>query len=70
MAGNGTASHYPCGMANPRHTIHVGMAVLGIIAGVVLSIATGGDAFALSLAMGATSGIGYWVGAISHRKHG
>jgi hypothetical protein len=55
-------------MANPKHTIHVGIATVGLIVGAIM--ATGGDAFALGLATGGTTGIGYWLGAAAQRRHG
>ena len=57
-------------MANPKHTIHVGIAVVGLVVGAIMAIATGGDAFALGLATGGTTGIGYWLGAAAQRRHG
>ena len=57
-------------MANPKHTIHVGIAVVGLIVGAIMAIATGGDAFALGLATGGTTGIGYWLGGAAQRRHG
>lgn len=57
-------------MANPRHTLHVAATVLGLVVGGVLSVITGGDPTALVIAMGGTTGIGYWLGAAAHRKHG
>lgn len=57
-------------MAHPRHTLHVVITVLGLAVGGLLAVVTGGDAFALALASGATTGIGYWFGAFAHRKHG
>lgn len=57
-------------MANPRHNLHVVITALGLVVGGVLAVVTGGDAFALALATGATTGIGYWFGAFAHRKHG
>ena len=57
-------------MANPKHTIHVGIAVVGLVVGAIMAIATGGDAFALDLATGGTTGIGYWLGAAAQRRHG
>ena len=57
-------------MAHPRHTLHVAVTILGLIAGGVLSVITGGDPTALVIAMGGTTGIGYWLGAVAHRKHG
>jgi hypothetical protein len=57
-------------MANPKHTIHVGIAAVGLVIGAIMAIATGGDAFALGLATGGTTGIGYWLGASAQRRHG
>ena len=57
-------------MANPKHTIHVGIAVVGLVVGAIMAIATVGDAFALGLATGGTTGIGYWLGASAQRRHG
>ena len=57
-------------MANPKHTIHVGFAAVGLVVGAIMAIATGGDAFALGLATGGTTGIGYWLGAAAQRRHG
>ena len=57
-------------MANPRHTIHVGITVLGVIVGAILAVVSGGDPTALMLASGGITGISYWVGAHAHRKHG
>ena len=57
-------------MANPKHTIHVGIAVVGLVVGAIMAIATGGDAFALGLATGGTTGISYWLGASAQRRHG
>lgn len=57
-------------MANPKHTIHVGIAVVGVLVGGLLSIFTGDPAVALMLSGGVMSGIGYWLGAAAQRKHG
>ncbi len=57
-------------MANPKHTIHIGIAVVGVVVGALFAVATGGDTFALMLASGGMSGIGYWLGAVTQRKHG
>ena len=65
-----SAPEYHVHMANPKHTIHVGIAVVGLVVGAIMAIATGGDAFALGLATGGTTGIGYWLGAAAQRRHG
>ena len=57
-------------MANPRHTLHVGFVVLGVVVGAVLSVFTGDPTVPLMLSGGAMSAIGYWAGAAAHRKHG
>jgi hypothetical protein len=57
-------------MANPRHTLHVGLVVLGVIVGAVLSVFTGDPTVPLMVSGGAMSAIGYWAGAAAHRKHG
>jgi hypothetical protein len=57
-------------MANPKHTIHVGIAVAGILVGAVLSVFTGDPAVALMFSGGAMSSIGYWLGASAQRRHG
>jgi len=63
-------SEYPVHMANPKRIIHIGIAVVGVVVGAVFAVATGGDPFALMLASGGMSGIGYWLGAVTQRKHG
>ena len=57
-------------MANPKHTIHVGIAVAGVLVGAVLSLFTGDPAVALMFSGGAMSSIGYWQGAAAQRRHG
>jgi len=57
-------------MANPKHTIHVGIAVAGVLVGAVLSVFTGDPAVALMFSGGAMSSIGYWLGASAQRRHG
>lgn len=57
-------------MAHPRHNLHLVLVALGVIGGGLLAVVTGGDPWALSLATGGTTGISYWLGAHSHRKHG
>jgi hypothetical protein len=57
-------------MANPRHTLHVGLVVLGVVVGAVLSVFTGDPTVPLMFSGGVMSAIGYWAGAAAHRKHG
>lgn len=57
-------------MDNPKNRIHAGVAVLGIVIAGVIAVFTGGDPFALMLATGGMSGIGYWLGAAAQRRHG
>jgi hypothetical protein len=57
-------------MDNPKNRIHAGVAVLGIIVAGAIAVFTGGDPFALMLATGGMSGIGYWLGAAAQRRHG
>jgi hypothetical protein len=57
-------------MANPKHTIHIGIAAVGILVGAVLSLFTGDPAVALMFSGGAMSGIGYCLGAAAQRRHG
>lgn len=57
-------------MAHPRHTLHVGIVVLGVVVGAVLSVFTGDPTVPLMFSGGAMSAIAYWAGAAAHRKHG
>ena len=57
-------------MANPKNTIHVGIAVAGVLVGAVLSVFTGDPAVALMFSGGAMSRIGHWLGAAAQRRHG
>jgi hypothetical protein len=57
-------------MANPRHTLHVGFVVAGVVVGAVLSVFTGDPTVPLMFSGGVMSAIGYWAGAAAHRKHG
>ena len=62
--------NYALVMANPKNTIHVGIAVAGVLMGAVLSVFTGDPAVALMFSGGAMSAIGYWLGASAQRRHG
>lgn len=57
-------------MANPRHTLHIGFVVIGVVVGAVLSVFTGDPTVPLMFSGGVMSAIGYWAGAAAHRKHG
>ena len=58
------------GMANPKHTIHVGIAVIGIVIGAVLAVITGDATVPMMFAGGTMSALGYWFGAAAQRRHG
>ena len=58
------------GMANPKHTIHVGVSAVALVIGAILSIAIGDPTVALIFSGAAFSGIGYWLGAAAQRRHG
>jgi hypothetical protein len=57
-------------MANPKTTIHIGIAVLGFFAVGVLSIFIGDATLPFMIAGGGLSGLGYWLGAAAQRRHG
>ena len=57
-------------MANPRHTLHVGVVALGVVLGALLAVFTGDPTVPLMFSGGAMSAIAYWAGAAAHRKHG
>jgi hypothetical protein len=54
----------------PHRRLHAVVTAIAIIIAAVLAIITGGDAFALAVASGATTGIGYWLGGMAHRGRG
>ena len=58
------------GMANPKTTIHIGIAVVGFLAVGVLSIFIGDATLPFMIAGGGLSGLGYWLGAAAQRRHG
>jgi hypothetical protein len=57
-------------MANPKHTIHVGIAVAGLVLGGLLSIFLGDPSVVAMFAGGSMSALGYWFGAAAQRRHG
>lgn len=57
-------------MANPKNRIHAGVTVAGVVVAGILALFTGGDPFALMIASGGMSGLGYWLGAAAQRRHG
>ena len=67
IRANGTTLR---GMANPKHTIHVGVSAVALVIGAILSIAIGDPTVALIFSGAAFSGIGYWLGAAAQRRHG
>jgi hypothetical protein len=67
---SGGHTKYPVVMANPKHTIHIGVAAVGIVAGAILAVLVGDPTVALIFSGGAMSGIGYWLGAAAQRRHG
>ncbi len=57
-------------MANPKHTIHVGIAVTGLVLGGLLSVLLGDPSIVAVFAGGSMSALGYWLGAAAQRRHG
>lgn len=57
-------------MTRTKHFLHGVAVVLGVAVAAVVAVVSGGDAFALAIAGGASTGIGYWAGAIAQRRHG
>ena len=68
--GPETRFTYTSDVAHPRHTLHVGVVVLGLAVGAVLSVFTGDPTVPLMFSGGAMSAVAYWAGAAAHRKHG
>lgn len=56
-------------MKNAKHLLHVVLTALAVLAAGTLAVVSGGDSFAIALALGATTGISYWVGALVERFH-
>jgi hypothetical protein len=55
---------------NPKHIIHVGIAVTGSVIGAVLALVTGDATVPMMFAGGSMSAMGYWLGAAAQRRHG
>jgi hypothetical protein len=53
----------------PHRRLHAVVTAAAVIVAAILAIITGGDAFALAVASGATTGIGYWLGGMAYRRH-
>ncbi len=53
-------------MAKWRHALALGIGVIGAI----VALVSGGDPVALSVALGGglSTGLGYWIGALLHRR--
>jgi hypothetical protein len=54
----------------PHRRLHAVVTAVAVVIAAILAIITGGDAFALAVASGATTGIGYWLGGMTHRSRG
>jgi hypothetical protein len=52
----------------PHRRLHAVVTAAAVIIAAILAIITGGDAFALAVASGATTGISYWLGGMAHRR--
>lgn len=57
-------------MANPKHTIHLGVTAVALVVGAILSVVVGDPTVALIFSGATFSGIGYWLGAAAQRRHG
>lgn len=51
-----------------RHTFAAAIGVLGVLIGALLAIAVGDPAVLMVVGGGASTGIGYWLGAVIHRR--
>jgi hypothetical protein len=51
-----------------RHTFAVAIGILGVLIGALLAIAVGDPAVPMVVGGGASTGIGYWLGAVLHRR--
>jgi len=56
-------------MKNAKHLLHAALTAVAVVIAGALAIVSGGDSFAIALALGATTGISYWVGALVERFH-
>jgi hypothetical protein len=56
-------------MNNAKHMMHVLATVVAVVVAGALAIVSGGDSFAIALALGATTGVSYWAGALLERFH-
>lgn len=56
-------------MNNAKHVLHAAVTVVAVVAAGSLAIVSGGDSFAIALALGATTGVSYWAGALIERFH-
>jgi hypothetical protein len=54
----------------PHRRLHAVVTAIAVIIAAILAIITGGDAFALAVASGATTGVGYWLGGMAHSRRG
>lgn len=56
-------------MNNAKHVLHVVLTAVAVVAAGALAVVSGGDSFAIALALGATTGVSYWAGALVERFH-
>lgn len=51
-----------------RHAFAVVIGAFGVVIGALLAIAVGDPAVLMIVGGGASTGIGYWLGAVLHRR--
>lgn len=56
-------------MNNAKHVLHAVVTTVAVLTAGALAIVSGGDSFAIALALGATTGVSYWAGALIERFH-
>lgn len=56
-------------MNNAKHLLHAIVTAVAVVAAATLAVVSGGDSFAIALALGATTGVSYWAGALIERFH-
>lgn len=57
-------------MADQKRTFHIGITAVALVVGAILSVLVGDPTVALVFSGTALSGIGYWLGAATQRRHG
>jgi len=56
-------------MGTAKHVVHAVVTAIAVLAAAALAVVSGGDSFAIALALGATTGVSYWAGALIERFH-